>query len=137
MTFLLALILSLQGILDDHAQDHAEEMATRGELYHSDITPFWKTECVWIGENVYRGPNPEKRWEAYETSPSHRTTMNLGRTHHAAGKTKTVTGVWYVADVFCQQKQAPKKGTPTPEKKPLSPPDPPSTTTRLPCHRLI
>lgn len=105
LEIVILVLFSLQGELDQMAQDHADALAGRDELYHSDIAPLFIQNggpCEWVGEVIYRGGNPDDRWDAYAESPSHDQTVNIERTHHGVGIVQE-SGIYIVVDIFCRE----------------------------------
>ena len=125
MVFILVLL-----VLTVHAQTHAELLAVTGQFYHSDLSALSANAggpCEWVGENLFRGSNPDDRWVLYAASPGHAANVVHPRDYHAVGH--AVSGdTHYVVDVFCE----------VPKKPPAATRAPPTTTTTIPLSpRLI
>lgn len=134
---LLWLLLSTQALVDELAQEHADELLHSEELYHSNIAPLFASRggpCEWAGEVIYRGGNPDNRWEAYAASPSHDQVVNTPRTHHGVGIVKSAAEVYTVVDIFCRVAETTTTLAPTTTSAPTPPPSstPPPVTTTTP-----
>ncbi len=139
MALLFVLLLSIQGLIDGMAQDHADELLHSEELYHSNIAPLFASRggpCEWAGEVIYRGGDPDARWAAYAASPSHDQVVNTPRTHHGVGIVQSESGVYTVVDIFCRAAQttttSPPTTSPTTAPPTTSPPATYATTTAPP-----
>lgn len=138
------MFLSIQSTVDDMAQDHADVLIHSDELYHSDIGPLFASRggpCEWAGEVIYRGGDPDARWDAYANSPSHDQVVNTPRTHHGVGIAQTEAGVYVVVDIFCraatttttvQPKVTTTSSQPPPTTTPTTTPKNTTTTTTPP-----
>lgn len=129
MALLFVLLLSIQGQLDQMAQSHAEVLISEAELFHSNIAPLFATNggpCEWAGEVIYRGGDPDARWEAYANSPSHNQVVNTPRTHHGVGIAES-GGIFTVVDIFCYASEIPTT-TKAPATTPATTPPPPEST---------
>ena len=86
--------------LDRYAQAHAETLAARGVIFHSDI---WQLTGSWshVGENVGTGPTLWTVLSAFRSSPSHAQNLYGDWTHLGVG-VAFAAGRLYVVTVFAR-----------------------------------
>lgn len=77
--------LELNEDLCRYAQEHAKEMATKGKIYHSNISNLKKFGSTVFGENVACGQKTEKSVvDAWLWSPMHRWNI-MGKSYKKVG----------------------------------------------------
>jgi uncharacterized protein YkwD len=85
------------------AQAWAEEMASSGNLRHSDLAAGMPAGFRKIGENVGRGPDIESIHQAFMLSDGHRANVvDPEYNWIGTGYARSNTGVVYVAVVFAR-----------------------------------
>ena len=109
------------------ARDHANEMATDGKIFHSDVLgEVLDMGANAAGENVGTGCTARLIHDAFMGSPAHRDNIMDGRfTHAGIGVVIGDRGAIYVAEVFA--------ALPTPSQAPVSTPRPQPTALPTPA----
>jgi hypothetical protein len=118
--------LVLDSTLNSYAQRHAQEMASVGGIFHSDLSqldyPYAKA-----AEIVGRGGTEESVFQAFLDSPAHRAAIETESFTHAGIGIAEAEGVIYVAVVFVEGWPASTTSTTTPPTSAPAPTSPPPT----------
>lgn len=94
--------LSRNGSLDSYARSWSEQMATRGELRHSENLDSLLGQWSAVGENIGVGYSVGSLFGAFVGSPGHESNLVGDFTHVGIGVYQDADGALWTAHVFAR-----------------------------------